>query len=94
MLFAVFFDRNGNDVFDALEGIRGLKVHFMDTTAGMASMGNLVTAAEGTGRLSLPIKPYRVYVPYLGINIEMSSFPERERHSLWLPPVQLPERVP
>jgi len=53
-----------------------------------------VTSAAGDGTLSIPARLQRVYIPYLDVNMPLARFPEREVHSLWLPPVQLPNRVP
>lgn len=94
MLFRIYYDANRTDSYDVGEGIRGLEVLFMSRDAGLGLIGSLKTSEEGTGRLMLPVMEQRVFVPYLGINVALSKFPDRELHSLWLPPVQLPERVP
>jgi hypothetical protein len=94
ILFRVFYDRDHNDAFGAGEGIRGINVTFLDVAENLAPSGGLVTSAAGDGTLSIPARLQRVYIPYLGINMPLSRFPEREIHSLWLPPVQLPDRVP
>lgn len=92
--FRLFYDRNSNNGYDAGEGIRGIKVLFLNSDNQQAFTGNLLTGADGTGKLTLPVQGQHVYIPYLGINIELSNFPGRELHSLWLPPVKLPDRVP
>jgi hypothetical protein len=93
MLFRIFYDRDQNDRFTQGEGIRGISVYLLDADANTPT-GTLVTSGTGDGRATLPVRPQRVFVPYLGINMPLNRFPERELHSLWLPPVQLPERVP
>lgn len=94
MLFRVFYDRNLNDLFDAGEGIRGLSVYFVGKDARQIALGNVVTEANGSGRTTLPKSEQRIVVPYLGIDMPLTRFPERELHSIWLPKVNLPERVP
>jgi hypothetical protein len=94
MLFRIFYDRDHNDSFGAGEGIRGVNVYFLDVAANLAPAGSLTTSAAGDGTLNLPTRLQRIYIPYLGVNMPLTRFPERESHSLWLPPVQLPERVP
>jgi hypothetical protein len=94
LLFRVFYDGNHNQSYDLTEGIRGIKVYFLNAQAGMTMSGQLVTSDIGTGNLMLPVTDQRVYVPYLGINMTLTKFPEREAHSLWLQPVKLPDRVP
>ena len=92
--FRVFYDANKNDKFENGEGINGIRVQFLQTEAGLSPAGELITTLVGSEPLSLPIAAHRVYVPYLGINIPLTRFPEREMHQFWLPPVQLPESVP
>jgi hypothetical protein len=94
LTFRVFYDRNRNSGFNAGEGIRGIKLYFLNLNAGLTASGDVTTAAGGTGNTTLPVAPYRISVPYLGINIDLRDFPGRELHSLWLPPVSLPDRVP
>lgn len=94
MLFRVFYDRNLNDLFDAGEGIRGLNVYFVGKDARNVALGNLVTEESGTGRTTLPTNEQRILIPYLGVDMPLTRFPERELHSIWLPKVSLPERVP
>jgi hypothetical protein len=94
MLMRIFYDRNRNDKYDKLEGVRGLHVYFLNRDAGLTPTGQIVTSDIGTGNLMLPIVPQRIYVPYLGINVDLTKFPEREAHSLWLPSVTLPDRIP
>ncbi|HST05085.1 MAG TPA: pre-peptidase C-terminal domain-containing protein, partial [Chloroflexia bacterium] len=94
MLFRIFYDRDHNDSFSVGEGIRGVNVYFLDVAANLAPAGSLTTSAAGDGTLNLPTRLQRIYIPYLGVNMPLTRFPERESHSLWLPPVQLPERVP
>jgi Bacterial pre-peptidase C-terminal domain len=94
MLFRIFYDRDHNNSFGAGEGIRGVNVYFLDVAENLAPAGSLVTSAAGDGTLNLPTRLQRIYIPYLGVNMPLTHFPERELHSLWLPPVQLPERVP
>ena len=94
MLFRVFYDRNLNDLFDAGEGIRGLNVYFVGTDARQIALGSLVTEDGGSGRTTLPRSEQRIVIPYLGIDLPLTRFPERELHSIWLPKVSLPERVP
>ncbi|HET9493872.1 MAG TPA: hypothetical protein VFR15_06550, partial [Chloroflexia bacterium] len=93
VLFRIFYDRNQDDRFSRGEGIRGISVYLRDAEAN-SETATLVTSATGDGRVTVPVRPQRVYVPYLGINMPLAAFPERELHSLWLPPVQLPDRVP
>jgi hypothetical protein len=94
MFFRVFYDRNLNDLFDAGEGVRGLNVYFVGTDARQIALGSLVTEDGGSGRTTLPRSEQRIVIPYLGIDIPLTRFPERELHSIWLPKVSLPERVP
>ncbi len=94
VLFRLFYDRNHNDRLDAGEGIRGIDVFFLSGDAGMTLSGSVRTSDNGTGSLKIPAVAHRIYIPYLGINMKLSDFPGREAHSLWLPPVQLPDRVP
>jgi hypothetical protein len=94
MLFRIFYDRNGNDTFSAGEGIRGISVYFLDANNNLAPTGSLTTSQSGDATAQIPLGPQRVYIPYLGINMPLAHFPERELHSLWLPPVQLPTSVP
>jgi hypothetical protein len=94
MLFRVFYDRNLNDLFDAGEGIRGLNVYFVGKDARNIALGNVVTEESGSGRTTLPTNEQRIVIPYLGIDMPLTRFPERELHSIWLPKVSLPERVP
>jgi hypothetical protein len=95
MLFRIFYDSNNNDTFDAGEGIRGISVYFLDTQNNLAPTGSLTTNQSGSGNVvRIPLGPQRVYVPYLDLNMPLTHFPERELHSLWLPPVQLPTSVP
>lgn len=94
ILFRVFYDRDHNNTFGTGEGIRGINVTFLDVTENLAPSGGLVTSAAGDGTLSIPARLQRVYIPYLDVNMPLARFPERELHSLWLPPVQLPDRVP
>ena len=63
-------------------------------TSNLAPTGSLLTSSDGEGKLDIPTSPVRVYIPYLGINMPLTNFPQRELHSLWLPPVKLPDRVP
>jgi hypothetical protein len=94
VLFRIFYDRNRNDGFDAGEGIRGIDVYFLNGDGGMVVSGRITTSANGTGWLRIPAVGHRIYIPYLGINMNLNNFPARETHSIWLPPVQLPDRVP
>lgn len=94
VLFRVFYDRDHNNSFGTGEGIRGINVTFLDVTENLAPSGGIVTSAAGDGTLSIPARLQRVYIPYLDVNMPLARFPERELHSLWLPPVQLPDRVP
>jgi hypothetical protein len=94
MLFRVFYDRNRNDLFDAGEGIRGLNVYFVGKDARGIALGSLVTEDNGTGRTTLPRSEQRIMIPYLGIDMPLTRFPERELHSIWLSRATLPERVP
>jgi hypothetical protein len=93
VLFRIFYDRDSNERFATGEGIRGISVYLVDSD-GSTPTGNLVTSAGGEGRTKLPVRPQRVSVPYLGINMPLNHFPGRELHSLWLPQVKLPDRVP
>ncbi|HYP21320.1 MAG TPA: hypothetical protein VEY08_14710 [Chloroflexia bacterium] len=94
MLFRVFYDRNRNDLFDAGEGIRGLNVYFVGKDARGIALGSLVTEDNGTGRTTLPKSEQRIVIPYLGIDMPLTRFPERELHSIWLSRIALPQRVP
>ena len=94
MLFRIFYDRNRDDTFSNGEGIRGINVYFLDTSNNLAPTGSLTTSPGGDATLKIPTGPQRVYIPYLGINMPLTRFPDRELHSVWLPPVQLPDRVP
>jgi hypothetical protein len=94
LTFRVYYDLNRDSVFNAGEGIRGIKVYFLNKDAGLAPAGDVVTGEGGTGQTSLLRAGYRVYIPYLGINIDLSRFGERPEHTMWLAPVALPERVP
>jgi hypothetical protein len=93
MLFRVFYDRDSNNRFSRGEGVRGISVYLRDVAANTQT-ANLVTGGSGDAQVSLPVRPQRIYVPYLGIDMPLNEFPERELHSLWLPPVTLPDRVP
>jgi Bacterial pre-peptidase C-terminal domain len=94
ILFRIFYDGDHNDTFSAGEGIRGVSVFFLDSQANLAPTGSLTTKANGQGGLRIPITPQRIYIPYFAINIPLTRFPERELHSIWLPSVRLPDRVP
>lgn len=94
MLFRLFYDRNHNDDFDAGEGIRGINVYFVPKDAPNIALGTLTTLEGGSGKVMLPRSEQRIYIPYLGINMPLTKFPDHELHSLWLPRVQLPSRVP
>ena len=94
MLFRIFYDANRNDTFNKGEGVRGVSVYFLDASNNLAPTGNLTTSQTGDASLRIPTGPQRVYIPYLGINMPLTRFPDREVHSIWLPPVQLPDRVP
>ncbi|MGA7733010.1 MAG: pre-peptidase C-terminal domain-containing protein [Chloroflexia bacterium] len=94
MLFRVFFDRNGNQSYNANEGIRGVSVFFLDATTNYAPTASLLTSEVGEGRLQVPVSPQQVYIPYFNIFMPLTRFPERELHSIWLPPVKLPQSVP
>jgi hypothetical protein len=93
MLFRVFYDRDLNSRFGRGEGIRGIAVYLLDANA-RTETAKLVTNRSGDGTVRLPLKPQRIYVPYLGISMPLNDFPRRELHSLWVPAVQLPDRVP
>ncbi|MDQ3705309.1 MAG: lamin tail domain-containing protein [Chloroflexota bacterium] len=94
MLFRVFYDRNLNDRFDAGEGIRGMNIYFVGKDARNIALGSVVTEESGSGRTTLPTSEQRIVISYLGIDMPLTRFPERELHSIWLPKVSLPERVP
>ena len=94
MLFRIFYDRDRDDTFGNGEGIRGISVYFLDANNNLAPTGSLTTSTGGDATLKIPTGPQRVYIPYLGINVPLTHFPDRELHSVWLPPVQLPDRVP
>jgi hypothetical protein len=94
MLFRVFYDRNRNNDFDQGEGIRGINVYFLGKDTANVALGMVTTGAAGSGQTMLPKAEQRVYIPYLGINVPLVRFPDREQHFLWLPKVQLPDRVP
>lgn len=92
--FNVFYDGNRDELFDPVEGIRGLKIYFLNKNSGMAMSGQLVTSNSGIGKTILPVAPQQVYIPYLGISVPLKEFPERFEHSLWIPPATLPDKVP
>jgi hypothetical protein len=94
MLFRIFYDSNKNDTFNKGEGVRGISVYFLDSANNLAPTGSITTSQTGDASVKIPVGPQRVYIPYLGINMPLTRFPERELHSVWLPPVQLPDRVP
>jgi hypothetical protein len=94
MLFRIFYDSDHNNTYKKGEGISGVSVYFLDAAANLAPTGSLMTSPTGEGAVRLPVGEQRVYIPYLGINIPLTRFPERELHSIWLPAVQLPDRVP
>ncbi|MEO8286769.1 MAG: pre-peptidase C-terminal domain-containing protein [Chloroflexota bacterium] len=94
MLFRVFYDLNKNDSFNKGEGIPGIDVYFLDATNNLAPTGSLKTSGTGEAGARMPIGPQRVYIPYLAINMPLTRFPERELHSIWLHPVELPDRLP
>jgi hypothetical protein len=91
--FRIFYDRDRNDIYEANEGIRGINVFFVASESAQVT-GSMITSDKGSGSLKLPASEHRVMIPYLGIDLKMSKFPARGVASLWLPPVQLPERVP
>jgi hypothetical protein len=94
MLFRIFYDLNRNDTFNKGEGVRGISVYFLDAANNLAPTGSLTTSQGGDASVKIPTGPQRVYIPYLGINMPLTRFPERELHSIWMQPVQLPDRVP
>ncbi len=95
MLFRLYYDRNKNDAYEPGEGIRGVRVYFVGSDGILSPSASLVTPDNGSGSLNIPVNSEeRIYIPYLGIAIKLSNFPQRATHSLWLPPVQLPDRVP
>ncbi|MEO5951394.1 MAG: pre-peptidase C-terminal domain-containing protein, partial [Chloroflexia bacterium] len=94
MLFRIFYDGDNNETYATREGIQGISVMFLDATLNYAPTATLVTSVEGEGRLQVPIGPQKVYIPYFGIYMNLTRFPERELHSIWIPAVKLPERVP
>ena len=94
LTFRVFYDRNNDTVFENGEGIRGLQIFFLDKQAGLIPTGESTTKAAGDASTKLPLVGQRVYIPFLGINIELTDFPQRQSHAIWLPPVKLPDRVP
>lgn len=94
MLFRFFYDADNSRVFGKGEGIRGLQVIFTNETADQAGAGQLVTSADGSGNLRLAVESHRMLIPYFGISMPLTQFPDRELHSLWLPPVKLPDRIP
>ncbi|MFL5734611.1 MAG: pre-peptidase C-terminal domain-containing protein [Chloroflexia bacterium] len=94
--FKLFYDANSNKALDTGEGIRGVKVYFLnsDDLAAAEQAANLVTGNDGKGVLSLPLSAQRIYIPYLGINMPLKDFPARDARSLWLGAHKLPDRVP
>jgi hypothetical protein len=90
----LFYDANRNDSFDLGEGIRGINLFFLGGNGGSSVTGSLVTSDNGSGSLRIPVGTQRINIPYFGINIKLTHFPERELHSLWLQRAQLPDRVP
>ena len=76
------------------DSIRGISVYFLDAKNNLAPTGSLTTSQAGDANVQIPVGPQRMYIPYLGINMPLTHFPERELHSLWLPPVKLPSSVP
>jgi hypothetical protein len=94
MTFRLFYDRNRNDSFELGEGIRGVSVYFLGGDNASSPAGSLVTSENGSGTLQIPVGTQRISIPYLGINLPLTRFPDRELHSLWLPNVALPDHVP
>lgn len=94
MLFRLFYDRNHNNEYDAGEGVRGINVYFVPRDSTKVALGALATNDTGSGKVMLPTSEQRIYIPYMGINMPLTKFPDRELHSLWLPYVQLPTQVP
>jgi|GEM_PF-3182409 len=92
--FQLFSDMDGNSSYSLGEGIRGIDVFFRGGNGSLAASGASVTSREGTARLTLPLGRQRVYIPYLGINLELGQLPGRDLYSLRLPRVELPDRVP
>lgn len=94
MLFRVFYDSDNNETYATKEGIQGISVMFLDAALSYAPSATLVTSREGEARSQVPVTPQQVYIPYFGIFMPLTRFPERELHSIWIPAVKLPERVP
>jgi hypothetical protein len=94
MLFRVFYDGDNNEKYATKEGIQGISVMFLDATMNYAPTATLITSVEGEGRIQVPVGPQQVYIPYFGVFMPLTRFPERELHSIWIPAVKLPERVP
>jgi hypothetical protein len=93
MLFGLFYDANRNSALDKGEGLRGIQVFFFGPEA-TSPVGQLVTADTGSVRLQLSTASRRIVVPYLGIDMKLTNFPDKEVHNLWIPAVKLPDRVP
>jgi len=93
MLFRLFYDATGKHSYEAGQGLRGIQVLFSNEMVGM-SPEQIVTANGGAANLKLSVQNHRIVIPYLGVNMPLTAFPSREVHSLWLPPVKLPDRVP
>lgn len=94
LLFRLFYDKARNDTYQPGEGIRGVDVYFLNQDGSPVPNSSLLTNADGAGSAKLPATSLRLYIPYLGINMPLSKFPERAQHSLWLPPAPLPNSVP
>lgn len=92
--FRFFYDGNRNKSFDAGEGIRGLSIYLVKENGEKVATGSLTTSSDGYGALRLLEDKYRIVVPYFGVNMPLADFAGRETHNLWLPPLDLPDRVP
>ena len=91
--FRVFYDYNKNKSFDKGESIRGITVYFRNEGDTLLP-GGLVTTYQATDQTRIPLTSQRVYIPYLGINMPLKDFPAKALHWLWIPAVNLPDRVP
>jgi len=94
MVFRLYYDTSGTHSYEAGQGIRGIQILFTNEATAGASPEQILTVGEGLGSLKLSVQSHRIVIPYLGVNMPLTAFPSHELHSLWLPSVKLPDRVP
>ena len=92
--FRLFYDRNGNNLFNAGEGVRGVSIYFTKQQGRRTASGSLTTSGNGFGISKLLSGDYRVVAPYFGLDVPLKGLVGGDIHSIWLPPVTLPSRVP